>query len=492
PKPDGIRNPRARSVVTPQAGKLLINSRRKELNQPVGYSYGRWDKPPLVSKGWKHRLSLGDHFTVQRIQQQVPGPDTTRQFESLGLDKDLVTIVEAQGIVSPTWVQAQAIPHLLRGNNVICAAETGSGKTLAYLLPLVHGVKVNYKPTTHTRDPLGLVLVPSRELAIQIVSVARGLCAQLGLSVGFVGGGLGLGKVEKQLTKRPVDILVATPGALLKAIRKDYVNLTNLHYVVLDEADTLFDESFSKLVEDILMHIRIASSPSDIQDSENMAQLAVIGATFPSKIGQVLGKITKLESITTIKSNKLHYLMSHVQQTFKRVKGADKVSELLTLLKKKQSQVPGVGVLVFCNSSSTVNWLGYILEDHHIKHERLQGQMPAKMRMHVIDSFRKGKIEVLVCTDIASRGLDTCRVHTVVNYDFPPTLQDYIHRIGRVGRLGSEVPGSILSFVTHAWDVELVQKIETSVRKKTRLPSMGTNVTEIAPADLTEQSSETK
>uniref|UniRef100_A0A8D2QLA9 Helicase C-terminal domain-containing protein n=1 Tax=Zosterops lateralis melanops TaxID=1220523 RepID=A0A8D2QLA9_ZOSLA len=128
--------------------------------------------------------------------------------------------------------------------------------------------------------------------------------------------------------------------------------------------------------------------------------------------------------------------------------------------------------LIFCNTASTVNWLGYILDDHKIKHLRLQGQMSAAARAGIFASFQKGEMSVLVCTDLASRGLDTSGVQLVVNYDFPDTLQDYLHRAGRVGRVGSTAPGAVVSFVTHRWDVDLVRKIETAARKRTGLPGM--------------------
>ncbi|OCT84261.1 probable ATP-dependent RNA helicase DDX28 [Xenopus laevis] len=468
---DNLRKqPLAPSVLPSRTGKLLILSRRKELNQYAAETIGRWENVPLVSHGWKKNASCGDHFTIlQQQQQHGARTDTSYNFQSLGLSEELVSLLDAIGITSPTWVQMKLIRNLLQGNNILCTAETGSGKTLGYLLPILHGLRSS-KLSASLSQPRSLVLVPSRELAAQIVSVAQNFCAKLKLNIQFVGGGVGQALVETKLSRTPIDILVATPGALWKALQKDLINLTSLCYVVLDEADTLTDSTFSKLAGDILKNIKIASSPSDIQGSEKMAQLAVIGATFPSGIGQVLGKITGLGIITTIKSSKLHFPQLHVQQTFLRVKGAEKVSELLTLLKEQQVRNPGTAVFVFCNNSSTVNWLSYILEEHGIKHYRLHGQMPARMRMDIYKSFQNGQNEVLVCTDIASRGLDISRVKAVVNYDFPFTLQDYLHRVGRVGRVGSGGPWTAVSFVTHAWDVELVQKIETAVRKHIMLP----------------------
>lgn len=474
---------RAGAIQVPRAGKLLINSRRRELNQFSGETCGHWEEPPLVSRGWKHRQSRGDYFTINRQREQRHWPEIQETFHTLCLEPRLLCALDALNIKTPTWIQKRTIPALLQGKNVLCASETGSGKTLVYLIPIVH--RLLSHECDASPDPRNLILVPSRELGGQVTSVAKRLCAQLGLSVRFVGGGHGRNAIEKQFKDNSLDILVATPGALVKALKWNRVSLADLHYVVLDEADTMFDDTFCELIEEILMQTQIASRPSDLQGLDRRAQLAVIGATFPRGVAKILNKMTDLGSIDIIKSKRLHFLMPHVQQMFKRLKGSHKTAELLELLKIQVAEKPGTGVLVFCNNARTVNWLGYILDDHGIKHARLHGQMPADMRSSVFETFQKGQCDVLVCTDIASRGLDSLRVVTVVNYDFPPSLEDYLHRAGRVGRIGSESNGIVVSFVSHVWDVELVQKIETAARKRSSLPGLESSIRDLVkPCDL--------
>lgn len=474
---------RAGAIQVPRAGKLLINSRRRELNQFSGETCGQWEEPPLVSRGWKHRQSRGDYFTISRQREQRHWPETVGSFHTLSLEPRLLCALEALNITTPTWIQKRSIPTLLQGKNVLCASETGSGKTLLYLIPIVH--RLLSHECDASPDPRSLIVVPSRELGCQVTSVAKKLCAQLGLSVRFVGGGHGRRAIEKQFRDDSLDILVATPGALVKALKWGGMSLSELHYIVLDEADTLFDDTFCELIEEILMQTQIASRPNDLQGLHRRAQLAVVGATFPQGVAKILNKVTDLGSIDIIKSKRLHFLMPHVQQMFKRLKGSNKTSELLELLKKRVAEKPGTGVLVFCNHSSTVNWLGYILDDHGIKHARLHGQMPAVMRSSIFETFQKGHNDVLVSTDIASRGLDSLRVDTVVNYDFPPTLQDYLHRAGRVGRIGSESNGIVVSFVSHVWDVDLVQKIETAARKRSSLPGLESSIRDLVnPYDI--------
>ncbi|EFB14381.1 hypothetical protein PANDA_022388, partial [Ailuropoda melanoleuca] len=473
-------------------GPLLISARRPELNQPARLTLGRWERAPLASRGWKSRRSRRDYFSIEPAQHEAPAlrnPPSESCFAALGLEPRVLHALQeaAPEVVRPTTVQSSTIPPLLRGRHILCAAETGSGKTLGYLLPLLQRLLGQPSLDSHSiTAPRGLVLVPSRELAKQVRAVAQPLGISLGLQVLELGGGRGMSSIRQQLCKQPpVDVLVATPGVLWKALKGQLISLKQLSYLVLDEADTLLDESFLELVEYILEKSHIAEDPADLKDPFNpKAQLVLVGATFPAGVGQLLSKVASPDSLTTITSSKLHCIMPHVKQTFMRLKGAEKVTELVQILKQHDRAYrtgPSGTVLVFCSSSSTVNWLGYILDDHKIQHLRLQGQMPASMRAGIFQGFQEGSRDILLCTDIASRGLDSTHVELVVNYDFPLTLQDYIHRAGRVGRVGSEVPGTVISFVTHPWDVSLVQKIELAARRRRSLPGLGSSVRESLP-----------
>ncbi|NWZ08495.1 DDX28 helicase, partial [Agelaius phoeniceus] len=423
------RREQREAAAPPRSGKLLLRSRRPELSQPRWQTVGRWEQPPLVSAGWKHRKAYGDYFQLEPSQQaalalQAPPTEAGQgpTFSELGLQPALLAGLERLSICRPTAVQRLAIPALRRGRSAMCAAETGSGKTLAYLLPLLERLLGRPEAPAEAAGPAaprGLVVLPSRELAAQVGAVAAAL----------------------------------------------------LRWMVLDEADSLMDESFTELLEEILAHAPLAAgAPGPAGPDEERTQVVVVGATFPAGLSETLAKFTDVGRFVTLSTQSLHRLPPHVQQKFVRLKGRDKLPELLQLLKERPSS--GGAVLIFCNSASTVNWLGYILDDHKIKHLRLQGQMSAAARAGIFASFQRGDVSVLVCTDLASRGLDTSSVQLVVNYDFPDTLQDYLHRAGRVGRVGSKAPGAVVSFVTHRWDVDLVRKIETAARKRTGLPGM--------------------
>uniref|UniRef100_A0A8C3UU55 RNA helicase n=1 Tax=Catharus ustulatus TaxID=91951 RepID=A0A8C3UU55_CATUS len=422
-------------------------------NTDVSFASGGCDRAlRAAGTGLARRAGAGD--APEPSQEAAPAlqapPAEAGQgptFAELGLQPALLAGLERLSIGRPTAVQRLAIPALRRGRSALCAAETGSGKTLAYLLPLLERLLGRPEAPAEAAGPAaprGLVVLPSRELAAQVGAVAAALCAPAGLAVRGLTGGGAAGGLRRQLRAPPPGpaVLLGTPGALREALRRRFLGLERLRWMVLDEADTLMDET----------------------------QVVVVGATFPAGLSETLAKFTDVDRFVTLSTQSLHRLPPHVQQKFVRLKGRDKLPELLLLLKERPAS--GGAVLIFCNSASTVNWLGYILDDHKIKHLRLQGQMSAAARAGIFASFQKGEVSVLVCTDLASRGLDTSSVQLVVNYDFPDTLQDYLHRAGRVGRVGSRAPGAVVSFVTHRWDVDLVRKIETAARKRTGLPGM--------------------
>ncbi|XP_051967762.1 probable ATP-dependent RNA helicase DDX28 [Xyrauchen texanus] len=483
-----MRSKKFDRLPTAKPGRLLIKSKNPQQNQSVAHTLGKFEQPILTSKGWKRNEALGDYFTINSTQSAPPfmgkqeseGDDRTtplKTFDCFNISPELVEYLHSQKIIHPTTVQMQTIPKILRGRNVLCAAETGSGKTLTYLLPIIHKLQAEKQEeqiTDSVRKIHAVVVVPSRELAEQVTSVARSIGQRFGLVVKVAGGGRGVGNIKVAFSHGQPDVLVSTPGALLKALWKRFVSLRELNFLVIDEADTMFDVSFAGMLENILSHAQVASRLSETFGLTRKAQLILVGATFPGGVGEVLSKVTDLGSMVTVKSQMLHYLMPHIKQTFLRVKGADKILELHQALKKAEQEHKGV--LVFCNSASTVNWLGYLLDEMGVGHTRLQGEMPGAMREGIFRNFQRGDVDVLICTDIASRGLDTQRVGLVVNYDFPESHMDYIHRAGRVGRAGGASGGEVLSFVTHPWDVELVQRIETAARRRMPLPGMESEI----------------
>ncbi|XP_032087201.1 probable ATP-dependent RNA helicase DDX28 [Thamnophis elegans] len=468
--------------------KLLLRTRRQELSQAARHTVGRLDRPRLVSDGWKHRLSQGDYFQLERTRnepaREAADGDAPSTFLELGLEPRMVApLQEVLGISRPSPVQQRTIPALLKGGHALCGAETGSGKTLAYLLPLFQ--RLLQAPKLPEKDfyatsPRSLVVVPSRELAGQVRRVAALLADPLDLRVKEIGGGRGMAVIRRRIHQGPTDLLIATPGALSKVLKRRMLSLEKLLFLVLDEVDTLLDASFIDLVKDIIQHaflkdvVQQAFLDPKFEDRDEAwdpkAQLVAMGATLPKGLSQMLNESADLSNFTVLTGSSLHCLQPHVEQRFIRLKGCNKVAEVLQLLKERGSS--SGAVIIFCNTASTVNWLSYILDDHNIKHLRLQGEIAADVRADIFNAFRRGESDILLCTDIASRGLDTIHVELIINYDFPLTLPDYLHRVGRVGRIGSKFLGTAVSFVTHRWDVDLVRKIETAARKRTALPGL--------------------
>ncbi|XP_070576786.1 probable ATP-dependent RNA helicase DDX28 [Ptychodera flava] len=461
-----------------QPGKLIISAKRSEFSHYQNQYYDKFKPPRLASQGWKHKKSVGDHFTINSIKgnptlmkEETDGISTT--FDSFNLHESLLDGLNSLNIKQPTKVQVAAIPKILHGHNVLCAAETGSGKTLTYLLPLLHHLKKENEERgmeAVARLPRSLVLVPSRELAEQVLAVARRLCNCVDLSANIIEGGRRI-KTLQNTTVTPTDILIATPSALLRCLISGWIHLTNIRHVVIDEIDTMLDDSFKKIVVNIVKRIPIRGEAAM---SEN-AQLIMTGATMPKNANLTLEEVLEPEALVTVATSYLHRLMPHVPQKFLRLHSSEKAGKLLELVKRDIKH--DIQVMVFCGRTESCNWVSYFLQNNNIPGVvRLNGNMNVSQRVGIFRRFQKGTEKVLVCTDIGSRGLDTVRVQHVINFDFPNAMSDYIHRVGRVGRVGSLASGHVTSFIVHRWDVDLVNKIERAVRKRDVLPSVDANI----------------
>uniref|UniRef100_UPI00358FD87F probable ATP-dependent RNA helicase DDX28 isoform X2 n=1 Tax=Myxine glutinosa TaxID=7769 RepID=UPI00358FD87F len=388
--------------------KLLIQARLPNLNQHSSKQYKKLDYPPLVSKGWKRKKYSGDHFTIKKTKENPMEPIVSEDgmksvmpsFNSLGVSAELQQIIGSFRIHVPTPIQVQTIPHVMKGSHVLCAAETGCGKTLCYMLPLIQRLnedELNFE--TEIQKPRAIVLVPSRELLDQVTNIARSLTRDTHLKVLSIGGGRGMTFMRKFLQNKTIDVLVGTPGVVCKGIRQGALGLDSLRFLVIDEVDTMLDDSFSPLVQEILENVQICPVPTRGVTFESArlegAQLILTGATFPKGLDNILSKVMDASVFVTVKSQNLHCIPSHVIQTFMRLRNYQKLNALLELLKNCPEQMK-TGNLVFCNKASTVNWLGYVLEEKKIPHSRLHGSMSAE-------------------------------VSHIINYEFPPSLSDYIH-----------------------------------------------------------------
>ncbi|CAD5122508.1 DgyrCDS10932 [Dimorphilus gyrociliatus] len=378
-------------------------------------------------------------------------------------------------IKDPTAVQAKIIPYFLNGKNVLCSAETGSGKTLAYLIPIVQNLLYSqYQKSGETipNQPSAVILVPNRELAEQVYNVACDLCKHSDIRPHYFVGGRSTKRFINNPELKKMDILISTPGSLSKLLTNKIYNTDMVKYVIIDECDTMMDDSFMHLTSRVLRKLNVESSLHD--GLELGTQIGLFSATIPKDVISTLRGLVDLESLERIQTPAVHKLMPHISQKFERVKSSEKDGLLLKRL--HHNVLKSTATMVFCNTSSTSSYLSYLLAENNIAHEMVNGKMPQRVREGRYNRFQMGEVEVLIGTDILSRGLDTCRTQHVINYNFPSFLSDYIHRAGRVGRIQSQGTGFVLNYISNIWEVDLVWKIELAARKVGILDNVDANI----------------
>ena len=339
----------------------------------------------------------------------------------------------------PTAIQSEAIPHALRGRDVLASAATGSGKTAAFLLPILH--QIVDRPRGKTR---ALVLAPTRELALQIVADLSGLARFTGLRAAAVHGGVGMGSQETAL-RRGVDVIVATPGRLLDHFRHAYAALDDVEYLVLDEADRMLDMGFLPDVRRILRHI------------PKPKQTLFFSATMPPAIEGLAREI--LRTPATVALQRRAAPADGVTQTLYPVPSALKGRLLVSLLQSglmKQA-------LVFTRTKHRADRLTKLLVREGVAAERIHGNRSQAQRTRALADFKAGRFQVLVATDIAARGIDVEALGHGVNFDVPGVPEDYIHRVGRTAR--AQATGEALTLVTPD-DEDDVRRIERALGSK--------------------------
>lgn len=460
----------------------LISCKNKEFNlwHSTTNNQEKKDKsdgfPPLASKGWMHRKAKGDHFVLNPVMPTSPQCPTP-SFSSLGLNPDIEDRVlrQGMGIEAPTPFQAQALPLLLRHDHTVLAAETGCGKTLAYLLPILQNLSVLRAQEKGRRfnTPLALVLTPGRELAAQVGQVAQAL----GLQTKTVVGGH-----TKRLLLNPsfddVDVLVGTVGALSKLVTHGIYRMERVRHVVLDEADTLLDDSFSEKLGYFLRRFPFHRHHQLLSADVVGTQLVLVSATLPRDYEELLRPLLHVSGVQLVASPELHRLQRRVTQRFVRMSKEERSSHLLRLV--KADQAAGRPVVVFSNRTPSADFVSLLLNDAGVDCLNLTGDMHVAIREGRFARFQAGQCAVLSTTDVGSRGLDTSCVAHVVNFDFPLHVADYIHRCGRVGRVGSRVQDALITnFVSSGREIELVQKIEHAARTDHQLRDVNANITGI-------------
>ena len=335
-------------------------------------------------------------------------------FKDLGLSSEVLDALSDSGYSSPTPIQEKAIPYVLMGRDVLGCAQTGTGKTAGFVLPMID---ILAEGRAKARMPRSLILAPTRELAAQVGESFEGYGKYHKLSKALLIGGSSMSEQQAKL-ERGVDVLIATPGRLLDLFERGKILLADVKILVIDEADRMLDMGFIPDVEKIVARL------------PKIRQTLFFSATMPNEIRRLADRF--LMNPKEISVDPPASPAQTVEQGLLRIPGHDKRKALNQLL----DQEDVASALVFCNRKRDVGALNKALQKRDLAAGELHGDMAQSARMETLERFKNGEIKILVCSDVAARGLDMPKVSHVFNYDVPNHAEDYVHRIGRTGRAG--------------------------------------------------------
>jgi len=377
----------------------------------------------------------------------TPENDTTPSFAELGLAAPILQAVQQAGYETPSPIQAQSIPPLLAGRDLLGQAQTGTGKTAAFALPLLSRLDLKNKATQM------LVLAPTRELAIQVSEAIQSYARHLkDFHILPIYGGQSMGIQLRSLQRKP-QVVVGTPGRILDHIRRGTLKLDKLEALVLDEADEMLRMGFIDDVETIL------------KETPENRQVALFSATMPGPIHRVAQKYLKDPVDVRIQSKTS--TVTTINQRYWQVTGMHKLDALTRILEVEDFD----GMIIFVRTKNATVELAEKLEARGYSASAINGDMNQALREKTIERMKKGSIDILIATDVAARGLDIERMSHVVNYDIPYDTESYVHRIGRTGRAGRK--GEAILFVSPR-ETRMLSAIEKATRQvitKMQLPS---------------------
>lgn len=347
------------------------------------------------------------------------------KFSELSLDPGLMEGIEASGYITLTPVQEQVMPAILEGRDLIASAQTGTGKTAAFLLPILSKL-IEHRHEGHTN---GIIIVPTRELAVQIAQHVEGLAYFTPISsIAIYGGGDGGAFVqEKQALRNGVDLVICTPGKLIAHLNMGYVNFNEIQYLVLDEADRMLDMGFHDDIMRIIRHL------------PEKRQSLLFSATMPEKIRSLAKKILKQPVEVNIAiSRPPEKIVQRAYVVYEPQKNP--------LIQQIIKETPHRSLIIFCSRKHTVKELARTLQKAKFAVAEIHSDLEQSEREDILMGFKSGRIPVVVATDVLSRGIDIDTIDVVINYDVPHDGEDYVHRIGRTAR--AEKDGKAFTLVS--------------------------------------------
>ncbi len=373
------------------------------------------------------------------------------EFKTFNLENRVIEGIEAMGYDKPTPIQDQAIPLILEGKDLIACAQTGTGKTAAFLLPVIHNILTDKDDSQNIK---ALIITPTRELAVQIDQQLEGMAYFTGVSsLAVYGGGDGTSfDQEKKALSKGADIIVGTPGRLIAHLNMGYVAMSNLKYLILDEADRMLDMGFHLDISKI-----ISFTPED-------RQTLMFSATMPPKIRQMAKAILKdPEEISIAISKPAEGVLQAAFMTYDTQKVP--LVKYLLLAKKMNS------VLIFSSTKDNVKKLNRELQKLKFNCEAIHSDLDQKEREHLLRKFKNREIQIVVATDVMSRGIDIDGIGLVINYDVPSDGEDYIHRIGRTARASSTGVAFTLVNEEDMYKLNGIERLLEKEVPKAKMPS---------------------
>jgi len=371
------------------------------------------------------------------------------KFSELGLHISQVRKCESLNFTEPTPVQKQAIPIILRGSDLIACAETGTGKTAAFLLPTIEKLNEQSKPS----GIRVLVIAPTRELVSQIEEAFNQLAPKKYACVSLIGGA----SMSRQCNalRRGVSVVVATPGRLFDHIERGTINLSKIDTLILDEADRMLDMGFLPAIRKIIARLPV------------QRQTMLFSATMSAPVKELARSIMNKPEIVEV--SRLNRAAQTIEQVVYPVAVASKTALLLNLLESNNYE----RVIVFTRTRRGAERLAHILTARELKANRIHADRSQSQRESALREFREGKTQVLVATDIASRGIDVDLVSHVINYDVPEAPQDYVHRVGRTGRAGNQGQAITLMSPVEEFAMRDIERLTEQKVRRVVLPDFG-------------------
>lgn len=393
------------------------------------------------------------------MENQQQEMDTKLRYSDSGIHPDILKAVEEMGFETMTPIQEQAIPILLEGKDVIGQAQTGTGKTAAFAIPMIQNVDPQLK------KPQGIILCPTRELAMQAAEEIRKLTKYMhGIKVLPVYGGQDIGRQIRALSQG-VQIIVGTPGRVMDHLRRHTIKTKCIKMIVLDEADEMLNMGFREDIETVL-----ADMPKE-------HQMALFSATMPQAILDITGTYQK--NAVYIKMTPREITVAAIKQAYYRVAKRDKGEALCRLLDYYQPERS----LIFCNTKRMVDEITGMLKERGYEAEGLHGDLSQGQRDTVMNLFRNGRCAILAATDVAARGIDVSGVDAVFNYDVPEDIEYYVHRIGRTGRAGRKGRAFTLISGREIFKIRDIERVcHTTIRER-KIPT-ASDITKVKSGKL--------